>query len=175
MNLKYYLRGLGIGIVITAIILGIAGRDKQAALSDEDIIIKGKNLGMIQDSELTDYVEAAKDNMEQDIREEIEAEYRELNRQQEADGQNAESSGQEAVKEPVLFTVKKGEEPISISERLEADGLVAAAAEFDKYLVDNGYDRKIVAREYTIPPGADMDTIAKIITGQKITEVTAEP
>lgn len=197
MNLKYYLRGLGLGIVITAIIMGILASSKKAALSDEDIIIKAKNLGMIEESELTDYVQKAKSTFEQEVRSEIEAEYEKkaelqaannltADVQQEAQasegsiskdsnedepdetGEDAESMGMQA--EPIVFTVRKGETPYSISERLESSGLVTAATDFDKYLVDNGYDRKIVASEYMIPPDADMDMIARIITGHKITE-----
>ena len=168
MNLKYYLRGLGLGIVFTAIIMGIASGSKKAQLSDEDIIIKAKNLGMIEEAELSASVQEAKDKLEQEIRAELEAritaEMEQTKKEQEA------VDVPEPVPEPVVFKVRKGETPYSISERLEESGLVGAAADFDKYLVDNGYDRKIVASEYTIPLDADMDTIARIITGHKVSE-----
>ena len=38
MNLKYYLRGLGIGIIVTALIMGIVAGGKGRSLSDEEII-----------------------------------------------------------------------------------------------------------------------------------------
>ena len=51
MNLKYYLRGLGIGIVMTAIIMGIASPAKKETLTDKEITEKAKELGMIDDTE----------------------------------------------------------------------------------------------------------------------------
>ena len=37
MNLKYYLRGLGVGIVVTALIMGISLGGKKESLSDKEI------------------------------------------------------------------------------------------------------------------------------------------
>ena len=57
MKLKYYLRGLGIGMAGTALILGISfsGRQGQEAqtLTDEQIRERASELGMVDSSELT--------------------------------------------------------------------------------------------------------------------------
>ena len=57
MKLKYYLRGLGIGMAVTALILGISfsGRQGQEAqtLTDEQIRERASELGMVDSSELT--------------------------------------------------------------------------------------------------------------------------
>lgn len=45
MKLKYYLRGLGIGIILTTLILTISGNQKK--LSEAEIITKAMELGMI--------------------------------------------------------------------------------------------------------------------------------
>ena len=37
MNLKYYLRGLGVGIVVTSLILGIGLGSRKETLSNEEI------------------------------------------------------------------------------------------------------------------------------------------
>ena len=50
MNLKYYLRGLGIGIVMTAIIMGIASPAKKETLTDKAIAEKAEELGMYDDT-----------------------------------------------------------------------------------------------------------------------------
>ena len=53
MELKYYLRGLGIGIAVTAIIMGIAlSGDKP--MTDEQIIARAKELGMVENTVLSD-------------------------------------------------------------------------------------------------------------------------
>lgn len=49
MNLKYYLRGLGIGIVVSTLIVGISnGQDK--TLSDAEIRQRATELGMVESS-----------------------------------------------------------------------------------------------------------------------------
>ena len=57
MKLKYYLRGLGIGMAVTALILGISfsGRQGQEpqTLTDEQIRERASELGMVDSSELT--------------------------------------------------------------------------------------------------------------------------
>lgn len=57
MKLKYYLRGLGIGMAVTALILGISfsGRQGQEVqtLTDEQIRERASELGMVDSSELT--------------------------------------------------------------------------------------------------------------------------
>jgi type IV secretory pathway VirB10-like protein len=59
MERKYYLRGLGLGIVVTAIIMGmmLSGKEK---MSDEDVIARAKELGMVEDTVLSDSINDAK-------------------------------------------------------------------------------------------------------------------
>lgn len=52
MKLKYYLRGLGIGIIGTAIVMGIALSGKKETLSDAEIIERARLLGMEMEGEL---------------------------------------------------------------------------------------------------------------------------
>lgn len=53
MKLKYYLRGLGLGIVVTAIIMGIAS-SRNNTMTDEEVIERAKQLGMIEDRVLSE-------------------------------------------------------------------------------------------------------------------------
>ena len=57
MKLKYYLRGLGIGMIVTALILGISfsNRQEQTAqgMTDDQIRERAAELGMVDSSELT--------------------------------------------------------------------------------------------------------------------------
>lgn len=54
MKLKYYLRGLGIGVVVAAVLMGIAlGGDKEK-LTDAEIMARAKALGMVESSVLAD-------------------------------------------------------------------------------------------------------------------------
>ena len=46
MKLRYQMRGLGIGIVVTALLMGVTGREK-LPLSDAEIRAKALSLGMV--------------------------------------------------------------------------------------------------------------------------------
>lgn len=49
MNLKYYLRGLGVGIVVTSLIFGIGLGSRKEALSNEEIKERARALGMVEE------------------------------------------------------------------------------------------------------------------------------
>jgi len=47
MKLKYYLRGLGVGIIVAALVMGVSANGKTESLTDEQIIARAKELGMV--------------------------------------------------------------------------------------------------------------------------------
>jgi len=59
MEKKYYLRGLGLGIVVTAIIMGIAlpHSTKTREMTDDEVIARAKELGMTEDTRLLEPTE----------------------------------------------------------------------------------------------------------------------
>ena len=63
MNLKYYLRGLGLGILVTALILTIAGRNPQT-MTDAEVKERAKELGMIENTVLVEKTEAVENTAE---------------------------------------------------------------------------------------------------------------
>lgn len=52
MERKYYLRGLGLGIAMTAIIMGVALSGNKT-MTDEEIIARAKELGMVENTVLS--------------------------------------------------------------------------------------------------------------------------
>ena len=52
MKLKYYLRGLGIGIVVTAIIMSITNKPEE--MTDAEVKMRALELGMVEESVLAD-------------------------------------------------------------------------------------------------------------------------
>ena len=48
MKLKYYLRGIGIGVILTALIMGFALGGRKTTISDAEVIERAKKLGMVQ-------------------------------------------------------------------------------------------------------------------------------
>ena len=98
MELKYYLRGLGLGIVVTAVIMGLALSGKQT-MTDEEVIARAKTLGMVENTEsmLLSDAAAQEDNEAQEAEEtEQVAEPAEQEPQEEA---TEESTEEESVME----------------------------------------------------------------------------
>ena len=169
MKLKYYLRGLGIGMAVTALILGISfsGRQGQEAqtLTDEQIRERASELGMVDSSELT--LAALASSAAQTPEATIEPE---------AAAEPETTTEPETTAEPELITapeqsqttitIKKGSDSGSVSRMLYEAGLVENAKAFDNYLCNNGYSRSINPGIYEIAPGTSEEEIAKIITGK---------
>ena len=62
MKLRYYLRGLGVGILVTAVIMTVALSKKQP-MTDDEVIKRAKELGMIENTIIKD-VATPKDDEE---------------------------------------------------------------------------------------------------------------
>ena len=61
--MKYYLRGLGIGIVVSTLLVGIAAKNQNETLSDEEIRQRASELGMVEASGiLADEIPSAEDD-----------------------------------------------------------------------------------------------------------------
>lgn len=220
MNLKYYLRGLGIGIVVTALIMGItAGR--KGSMSNAEIKERAKALGMVEENESTlleDFETEEPDSTEPEETEEVlnptpEADITEPDEDTVADVEEVEEKpevstpetpeeivsptpeailsepepDEEAVQTPEVFTnevtepeaenqvsgegitlqIARGDGSYAVAKKLEEAGLVDSATEYDLFLYQNGYDKKIRAGSFEIPAGADREKIAKIICGME--------
>lgn len=207
MNLKYYLRGLGIGIVMTALIMGITAAGKDKPLSDSEIIERAKALGMTEESTLL--ADAAEDGLQ------AEAEGAENKQQPEEvmaatavpeataeDAAVSETAPESIAATPVVeatakptvtptavptsapsptptsqpspsatptpatgiaIQVNSGDGSYTVCKKLEEAGLIASASDFDTYLCENGYDKRLNVGSFIIPEGAEPDQIAKIL------------
>lgn len=96
MKLKYYLRGLGIGIIVTTIVLTVSNTTGGKSISDEEVIKRAEELGMVMEEDASG--SRLKDQM-QDTQEETtatEADTQEETTAAEADtqeaGQNADDT-----------------------------------------------------------------------------------
>lgn len=216
MNLKYYLRGLGIGIIVTALIMGIVTGGKGRSLSDEEIIKRAEQLGMTMESdvlsealpeaeeeeapmqedasvqaELQDNAmengeqdpqnaeaapqeEEAEEGTEQQTEESIPDEEAEESLPEESqqdgtegadtapEGEALQEADDQAEKE-IPISISGGEGSMSVCRKLQEAGLVASASEFDTFLCQNGYDKKLKAGDFEIPEQADPEQIARIL------------
>ncbi len=72
MELKFYLRGLGIGIVVAAIVMGVA-LSKKKTMTDEEVKARAKELGMIENTVLSEDKTSDKElNVSFDVKEDKE-------------------------------------------------------------------------------------------------------
>ncbi|HKM35852.1 MAG TPA: hypothetical protein VJY54_14080 [Lachnospiraceae bacterium] len=189
MKLKYYLRGLGIGILVTAVIMGIsAGRQNQ--MSDEEVKVRARELGMVESTTLSNMASVLeketvsenaepqnteKDNTESDNTENDNKENDNTETIEDSGSGNTQTENKQAEEstpivsdegELVTITIQSGESSVSVSKSLAEAGLVESASSYDKYLCSNEYDKKIVTGTYHIPMGATYEDIAKVITGK---------
>ena len=205
MERKYYLRGLGIGIVVTAIIMGIATSGKRG-MTDEEIIARAKELGMVENTVLSEKTEeeaeteAAVDianaedateksaieetkkpetstEQKQNTTEETEkpetSEEQKENTTEETEKPETSTERQTTAdkKEDITsavvktITVNSGDGSYTVAKKLAEAGVVTSAENFDTYLCQNGYDKKLRTGNFSIPADASDEQIARIVTG----------
>lgn len=193
MKLRYQMRGLGIGIIITALLMGV-GTKKGMPLTDAEIKAKALALGMVESDslKLTDIAEKSPAPADESGQKEINQGASEESGAPEADPGQGTGGGEtnlaeDAAKisdtetvpevqagsdgeggaengETVSVTIEFGETSYHVSQTLEELGLVEDAAEFDNYLCEMGYSRKINAGVYQIASGSSEEEIINIIT-----------
>ena len=172
MKLKYYLRGLGIGMIVTALILGISFSNRQdqtsQIMTDDQIRERAAELGMVDSSELT---LAALQNSAKQPTEGTPEENTQTQEQNNIEAEPETTAEPEVTEAPqrtqtASITIQRGDDSGSASRRLYEAGVVENAKAFDNYLCNNGYSRSINPGTYEIAPGTSEEEIAKIITGK---------
>ena len=181
MKLKYYLRGLGIGIIVTTLVLMVAFSGKKEKLSDQEIMQRAEQLET--GTEETTGTEAQPET-EQDVQN------TEAGTEENAD-ENTENASEpetepqtEAAAEPaapedttgnvvgevkqetsgeVAFTVKSGESSDTVAFNLYKAGLVDDATAFNRYMISKGYDSRLRTGDFKIRSGASYDEILKVL------------
>ena len=220
MKLKYYLRGLGIGILVTTVILSLAGVGRKN-MTDEEVVKRAKELGMVESTLLSDLPDQTKTDevrpTEPEISLQPETSEPETGPELEESASTPETPAapeettttpetpaapeettttpetpaapEETITTPetpaapeetpvspedgnpdtptgetVTLVIGRGESSTTVSKNLKKAGIVEDAAAFDRFLCNNGYDKKIITGTYEIPYGASEEEIAKIIT-----------
>lgn len=179
MNLKYYLRGLGIGMVVAAILMGVATQGSKP-MTDAEIKERAAQLGMVEQKVLADIAtespgqtsEAAQAPTQKPTTEvtqaptEVPTEVPASEATQEPTSAPTEaptSEPQESGEETVVLVIRSGESSWTVSKNLVTLGLIDDAAAFDSFLSRGGYDKSIHTGEFKIAKGATFEEIAKII------------
>ena len=174
MKTRWFLRGLGIGIIISALFLCIGYREQ----SDHNELIKeAKKIGMVFPKEETTSVELA-ENLNNIQKQEVvseaavtttaETEQEKNSREKIEKSKKDITSASTYQKDNKTVVVLPGEilSSETATRKLEEEGVIDSSVDFDKFLEENGYAKKIRSGKYKIPKNAKYDEIAKIITKQ---------
>lgn len=169
MKIQYYLRGLGIGIIVTALVMGIT-KDRKEPLTEAEIRAMALEIGMVDSNslKLTDTQASGEPDSFSGTPEPGEPSGDEGPGEGE-DGEEPEEpeepSGDEGQPdEGITVEIEPGAGSRAICRMLEEVGLIEDADSFDRYLIDNGYSKRIRMGTYVIIPGTDPEEIARIIT-----------
>ena len=186
MKLKYYLRGLGIGILVTTIIFMIGIHvNREELFSDEEVIARAKSLGMVMEENETKTLdeveeqkkseEEQKDTKEEKQQQEEEKQEDEKSAEQKTDAseektsetdpqQTADSQAQPQNVKQIEINILPGEYSDTISQKLLDAGLIADITDFNHFITDHDYDNLIQPGTFTIPEGSSYEEIATILT-----------
>lgn len=214
MKFKYMVRGLGLGIIITAAVMGAYNRN---AVADARVQVL-KEYGFGEEPTVVDEIESTREETEASVDEEttepvilrdeaIESEiesvldaamesektdetelsqenYEEesITQMPESDEQTTTPEQQEASTEGVivvspsdeeaptgdaiLIVVSKGDDSGTVSRKLYNAGLIENAAEYDAFLMQHGYDKRISTGTKTIYATDTWQEIAEKLTGK---------
>lgn len=205
MKFKYMIRGLGIGIIITAAVMGACNRH---AVADARAAVL-KEYGLGEDGLLAEGTEAASETLSEDASAEETTEQvilRDEEQQEvtmpesEAGGQPSAtdttqadldatpsepesseqdvSSSEAATSEPstvmvvvptdeevpsgetIDIVIESGDDSGTVARKLQNAGLIENAAEYDAFLMQHGYDKKLSTGTKTISVTDDWQAIA---------------
>ena len=187
MKLKYYLRGLGIGIITTSLIFIIAIHVKGSdIMTDAQVKARAKELGMVEVKEDTDSSgNKTLAEMDETKKEDTAKQEDTSDKAQETTTQKEDTSKQETTtkkdttakkdtiekkkdtstsKNYVEVTVAPGDYSKDVAKKLQDAGLIKSADKFNTYITDKNYDNLLQPGTFKIEKGATYKEIIKILT-----------
>lgn len=189
MKMKFFLRGLGIGILVTTLVLCVSYRKQN---SDQSVVERARELGMEFPEKSPEIMLPPSASPEMAISGSAVA----ITPQQPqvtpiaqvtpitqvspspapvaATVQPQGNVTPQPVEKPKVtderktrtFTVRSGLLSSSVAREMKAAGVIADDEALDDYLEKSGLARKVRAGKYKIPVGASYEEIARIITRQ---------
>ena len=152
MRFKYYLRGAGIGVILTTLIFAVY----KPTLSDDEIMQKAEALGMEMPADDSDSADKKDTKTAKDQKDDADASDSNTD-----DATTSEDGGQKNV---IEFTIASGDTSATIAQHLQEVGLVDNAKSFDLYLSDQNLDNQLLPGTYQIPEGATFLEIGELLT-----------
>ena len=87
----------------------------------------------------------------------------EIETETETEAETADVTEAEDAGEEIVVVVYSGEGSGTVSKRMAELGLVEDASEFDKFLMKNGYDKRISVGNYVMQKGMSWDEMGKVL------------
>lgn len=191
MKLKYLLRGMGIGILFTALLFIAfrpAGGEQQ--MTDEEIMERAAELGMFTEDEAKDKIMDEKldklqsqspsplpdttpspaINASPEITPSPAITASPVPTSSPTPEKTASPKPAEPTKSPemqeekVTLTITAGMSSESVAAQLKDAGVIKDASDFNAYLADNGYATKLRIGTYSIPKNSSYRAIVDVIT-----------
>lgn len=209
MKLKYYLRGLGIGIVVTALLMGYSNKnraaepkaevateetagdllaDRNGEATTEEVIEQStvENVTVETDSAETSEEEISQEETASELEsstqeaetitetesvtetetESVQAEEATDKKEQTQSSTEADA-GNALLQTTIEINIVRGDDSGTVARKLQNAGMVESATEYDAYLMQHGYDKKIRVGKVEIPVDATWQEIAEYISGKR--------
>ena len=209
MKLKYYLRGLGIGIVVTALLMGYSNKnraaepkaevateetagdllaDRNGEATTEEVIEQStvENVTVETDSAETSEEETSQEETASELESSTqeaetitetesvtETETESVQTEETTDKKEQTQSSMEAdagnalLQTTIEINIVRGDDSGTVAPKLQNAGMVESATEYDAYLMQHGYDKKIRVGKVEIPVDATWQEIAEYISGKR--------
>ena len=191
MRLKYYLRGLGLGIIFTCLMFMLFSNKKADNTDQMDINqqLETTTETLSNQTSGDDKNDTANDEAvsgSADVQNNTDAED-DVNAQNNADAQNTadnqtgasdttdtsnqtddsnitgETGADDVQDEYVTLVIEKGDIARDVAESLYEDGIIDDAESFRKYLGETGVSRTLHAGEYNIKVGSTYEEIVELL------------
>ena len=209
MKLKYYLRGLGIGIAVTALLMGYSNKnraaepkaevateetagdllaDRNGEATTEEVIEQStvENVTVETDSAETSEEEISQQGTASELEsstqeaetitetesvtetetESVQAEETTDKKEQTQSSTEADA-GNALPQTTIEINIVRGDDFGTVARKLQNAGIVESATEYDAYLMQHGYDKKIRVGKVEIPVDATWQEIAEYISGKR--------
>ena len=169
MKLKFYLRGLGVGVLVTTLILSV---DNKIINSQTTLIENPSTVASIFNSSKA---ETKAVNTEQTTEQNKETSV--VTKSEAVTEEPVQTSAEKVTEATIVQNVEVVNQPITVvlsnisgsenaAQAIANAGVIDDWKDFNRYLESSGYAVKIHNGTYTLYKGQDYESIAKIITGK---------
>ncbi|MGN0375688.1 MAG: hypothetical protein ACI4EN_09340 [Butyrivibrio sp.] len=166
MKLKYYLRGLGIGILVTALILTIV-HNINGKMSDAEIIKRAEKLGMVMGDKEDDTLFENKTDPTEPTQPEPTTPEPTTPEPTTPEPTTPEPTTPEDDVRTLTFIIQKGMASETVTDILVKGDIISDGGAFNLYLQQSGCEERIQTGSFTVNSSMSYEEIAKIITRSK--------